>query len=251
MLTEERYAAILRILSEKQAVTVQELTKALGASESTVRRDLTALHKAGRLYKVYGGATSIDNNYSSNEVDMETKRALHREEKVAIARRAASLVKKNDFVYLDAGTTTLQIIDFLQADTATFVTNGMPQASRLTARGFKTYILGGLLKSTTEAVTGTEALQSLKMYNFTRGFFGTNGISIQSGFSTPDAAEGLVKKAAFERCKHVYVLADRSKFNQIYPITFGRLSSATILTDRLDDPKYREYTTIMEGEYPT
>ena len=59
MLTEERYAAILRILAEKKAVTVQELTRALDASESTVRRDLTALHKSGRLYKVYGGATAV------------------------------------------------------------------------------------------------------------------------------------------------------------------------------------------------
>ena len=55
MLTEERYAAILRILAEKKAVTVQELTRILDASESTVRRDLVALHKSGRLYKVYGG----------------------------------------------------------------------------------------------------------------------------------------------------------------------------------------------------
>ena len=52
MLTEERYAAILRILAEKKAVTVQELTRILDASESTVRRDLVALHKSGRLYKV-------------------------------------------------------------------------------------------------------------------------------------------------------------------------------------------------------
>ena len=55
MLTEERYATILRILEEKKAVTVLDLTQALGASESTVRRDLAALHKSGRLYKVYGG----------------------------------------------------------------------------------------------------------------------------------------------------------------------------------------------------
>ncbi|MBR1695871.1 MAG: DeoR/GlpR transcriptional regulator, partial [Selenomonas sp.] len=53
MLTEERYATILRILEEKKAVTVLDLTRALNASESTVRRDLTALHKNGRLYKVY------------------------------------------------------------------------------------------------------------------------------------------------------------------------------------------------------
>ena len=139
MLTEERYAAILRILAEKKAVTVQELTRILDASESTVRRDLVALHKSGRLYKVYGGATSIDNNYSSSEEDMKTKRELHTEGKIAIARRAASLVRKNDFVYLDAGTTTLHMIDFLQEPTAVFVTNGMPHAAKLAAKGFMTY----------------------------------------------------------------------------------------------------------------
>ena len=73
MLTEERYATILRILKEKQAVTVPELTRALCTSESTIRRDLTALHKRGMLYKVYGGATSIDSNYTAMEEDMPTK----------------------------------------------------------------------------------------------------------------------------------------------------------------------------------
>ncbi len=248
MLTEERYAAILRILAEKKAVTVQELTRILDASESTVRRDLVALHKSGRLYKVYGGATSIDNNYSSSEEDMKTKRELHTEGKIAIARRAASLVRKNDFVYLDAGTTTLHMIDFLQEPTAVFVTNGMPHAAKLAAKGFKTFILGGRLKSSTEAVIGTEAVNALKLYNFTKGFFGTNGISTGSGFSTPDDSEGLVKKSALERCSHAYVLADCSKFNKIYPITFANISGATIITDLLEDKKYRDYTTVLEGE---
>ncbi|MBQ1856416.1 MAG: DeoR/GlpR transcriptional regulator, partial [Anaerovibrio sp.] len=98
MLTEERYAAILKILAEKKAVTVLELTKALQTSESTVRRDLTALHRSGRLYKVYGGATIIDNNYSNAEEDMQTKWDLHPEEKVAIGRKAAELITGEDFV---------------------------------------------------------------------------------------------------------------------------------------------------------
>ena len=248
MLTEERYAAILRILAEKKAVTVQELTRALDASESTVRRDLSALHKSGRLYKVYGGATSIDNNYSSNEEDMRTKREKHKEGKIAIARHAASLIRRGDFVYLDAGTTTLHMIDFITEPSAVFVTNRMLHALKLAELGFKTVILGGRMKDTTEAVIGTEALSMLSVYNFTRGFFGANGISIESGFSTPDAPEGLVKKSALHRCTHAYVLADASKFNKIYPITFAALPDATILTDHLEDKKYRDYTTILEGE---
>ena len=248
MLTEERYATILRILEEKKAVTVLDLTQALGASESTVRRDLAALHKSGRLYKVYGGATSLDNNYSSAEEDMKTKNDLFPEEKIAIARKAAGLIKPRDFVYLDAGTTTLHLIDFLTETSAVFVTNGMQHAARLSAKGFKVFIIGGAVKAITEAVVGTEAMESLKNYNFTKGFFGTNGISPKSGFSTPDADEGTIKSAALLRCKEAFVLADRSKFNKISPITFAHLSSATIITGRLEDKKYRDYTTVIEGE---
>ena len=143
MLTEERYATILRILKEKQAVTVPELTRALCTSESTIRRDLTALHKRGMLYKVYGGATSIDSNYTAMEEDMPTKSSRCTEEKIAIARRAASLVTRKDFVYIDAGSTTLHMVDFLQERQAVYVTNGLPHASRLSLKGFKVFLLGG------------------------------------------------------------------------------------------------------------
>ena len=235
MLTEERYATILRILE---------------ASESTVRRDLSALHKSGRLYKVYGGATAIDNSYTSAEEDMKTKRELFAEEKTAIARKAASLVKRKDFVYIDAGSSTLRLIDFLEEKGAIYVTNGISHAARLTARGFRVFILGGELKAVTEAVIGTEALANLKNYNFTKGFFGTNGISTKSGFSTPDSDEAMIKGEALTRCKHAYVLADHSKFDRITPISFAMLSAASIITGRLQerDRKYMDYTTIIEGE---
>ena len=77
---------------------------------------------------------------------------------------------------------------------------------------------------------------------------GANGISIESGFSTPDSSEGLVKSEALSRCEHAYVLADQSKFNKISPITFANISSATIITGHLRDKNYRDCTTILEGE---
>ena len=67
MLTEERYAAILKLLEEKKAVSVLELTELLNSSESTIRRDLTALHRMGKLTKVHGGATSINGVYQVTE----------------------------------------------------------------------------------------------------------------------------------------------------------------------------------------
>jgi DeoR family fructose operon transcriptional repressor len=197
---------------------------------------------------VYGGATSIDNNYTIAEEDMKTKNDLFPEEKIAIARKAAGMIKRKDFVYIDAGSTTLHLIDFLTETSAVFVTNGMQHAAKLAAKGFKVFIIGGAVKAVTEAVVGTEALNNLKCYNFTKGFFGTNGISPKSGFSTPDADEGTIKSAALARCKNAYILADQSKFNKISPITFANISSATIITGRLEDKKYRDYTTVIEGE---
>ncbi len=249
MLTEERYAKILHILKEKQAVTVPDLTRLLDASESTVRRDLTVLHKNGRLNKVYGGATAIDGSLlSSSEEDMRTKSDLHTEEKLMIGRRAAALIREGDFIYLDAGSTTFSMIEFIPPVNAVFVTNGLPHAAKLAGRGLKVFILGGKIKATTEAVIGTEALHTLQTYNFTKGFFGANGISLKSGYTTPDPSEGLVKGEALTRSKNAYVLADSSKFNRISPTSFADLSAASIITERLPDKKYRKHTTILEGE---
>jgi PAS domain-containing protein len=139
-------------------------------------------------------------------------------------------------------------LHFLTEKGATYVTNGLPHASKLSSHGFKVFILGGALKATTEAVVGSGAIRSLEAYNFTKGFFGTNGISTQSGYSTPDADEGEVKGEAMKRCKNAYVLADRSKFNRVAPITFGSISSATIITGPLEDKKYRDFTNILEAE---
>jgi len=246
VLTEERYAVILKVLDDKKAVAVTDLTKLLNASESTIRRDLTALHNKGKLYKVYGGATSLHTNYSTLEEDTATKKTLHAEEKNEIARYAASLIEPDDFVYLDAGTTTEYMIDWIAEMKATFVTNGIVHASRLADRGFSVFILSGRVKSSTGAVIGTESLDSLERYNFTKGFFGTNGISIKAGYSTPDTVEGSVKATAMAHCRQAFVLADESKFNKVAPISFAAISRATILTTKLADKKYRDYTTILE-----
>ena len=246
MLTEERYATILQILEEKKAVTVLELTKVLNSSESTVRRDLNSLHKTGKLYKVYGGATAINNSYSTLEEDVHTKHDLYMDEKNQIAKAAAQLIKRTDFIYLDAGTTTESMLDFLTEKNATYVTNGIAHALKLVARGFKVFVIGGALKGATEAIIGPEAINNLKCYNFTKGFFGTNGISTKAGFSTPDASEALVKSEALSRCRKAFILADASKFNKISPITFANISCATIITTTLKDRKYRDYTNIME-----
>ena len=112
MLTEQRYDIILKLLEEKNSITVAEVKELLNTSESTVRRDITALHNAGKLVKVFGGAVACDRTVVTHEPTVEQKAAVNVEEKQLVAAKAASLIGPEDFVYLDAGTTTACIGEF-------------------------------------------------------------------------------------------------------------------------------------------
>lgn len=107
-------------------------------------------------------------------------------------------------MFLDAGTTTGYMLDYLENTKASFVTNAVSHARLLAQKGIRVSLLGGEMKDPTEAVAGSQAMQLLKMHHFTRGFFGTNGITLREGFTTPDINEALVKKTAMEQCPEEY-----------------------------------------------
>ncbi|MGG7144707.1 DeoR/GlpR family DNA-binding transcription regulator [Clostridium nigeriense] len=246
MLTEERHKFILDELRRKSVVYVSELVKMLDTSESTIRRDLTFLNSEGKLKKVHGGATLLEREFNTKDDYVSIRENLNMKDKAIIARYAAALVKKDDFVYIDSGTTTNLMIDYLEEKNAVYVTNGINQAKKLISKGFKTYIIGGELKSSTEAIVGVEAINSLKKYNFTKGFFGTNGIYEYRGYTTPDMREALVKEEAIKRTRNPFILADKTKFNEISCITFAELDEAVIITTKLEDTRYYDETKVVE-----
>lgn len=246
MLSEERYQIILQLLQEKKAVSVAGLTDVLGISESTIRRDLNTLAGMGKINKVHGGATVVEEKRNTGEENVTERLNKHMEEKLMIAKYAVQLINNDDFIYLDAGTTTGQMIDVMPDTQAVFVTNGIDHAKRLTQRGYKVYLLGGELKISTEAMVGATAQDALKQYNFTKSFIGTNGIHEQYGFTTPDVREAMIKKEVMNRSFMRVVLADSSKFGQISSVTFGNLSQACIVTEQLRNNKYGDYTVIRE-----
>ena len=249
MLSEERHKLILEKLERESVVYLNDLVKYLNTSESTIRRDLTALDKAGLLKKVHGGATSLK-EISINTTDdiVENRQSLNIDEKLKIAEYAASLIEDNDLVYIDAGTTTELMINFISNTKAVFVTNGIVHARKLIKKNCTTYILGGELKLTTEAIVGAETVNSLRKYNFTKGFFGTNGVDIDRGFTTPDVKEAMVKEEALHRSRKRFVLCDQSKFDEISSITFADIKDAKIITTNLENNIYKHQTEILEVE---
>ncbi len=167
-----------------------------------MRRDITALHNAGKLVKVFGGAVASDHVVTPQEPTVAQKITVHVSEKQRIAEYAAGLIGQGEFIYLDAGTTTGYMLEFFCDKDVTVVTNAVAHAQRL-AKSRRKSPAG---RRRTEKVrrkllVGSEAMQTLRKYHFTKGFFGTNGVTKKAGFTTPDANEAMVKKTAIEQCQ--------------------------------------------------
>ncbi len=246
MLTQDRQAKILSILNEQGSVTVSRLTEILSASESTVRRDLAMLASEGKLNKVHGGATALNQEFIKFEDNIEEKLTKHTNEKAKIAEYAASQIQDDDFVFVDAGTSTLLMTAYLKNSKATFVTNGIEHAKQLAKNGCITIVLGGQLKQSTEAIIGLVAAMNLQKYSFTKAFIGTNGISEKQGFTTPDTEEAMLKAVAIERSFVTYVLADSSKFEKVSAVTFASIDNACIVTDKCKNEKIQKRTVVKE-----
>lgn len=238
MLETERHEIILRLLKEKNTVKIQELVELTNSSESTIRRDLTQLEQKEYLKRVHGGAARLQGKLQ--EPSMTEKSLKNPQEKQMIAEYAAGLVEEGDSIYLDSGSTILEMIPHLP-NNIVVVTNGIMNVPLLLEKNIKTYIIGGLVKPSTKAMIGRDAEKSLEHYRFDKCFIGVNGIHPQFGFTTPDQEEAAIKQHAIILSRESYVLADQSKFFEIAFAKIANLNEATIITNELDEEVKKEY----------
>lgn len=231
MLAPQRRERIVELVESQGSVSARALVSELDASPATIRRDIEALAEAGLVIKVHGGATALSGFvFEAADRGMDERYGLSVEEKKLIGIYAASLLQADDFIYIDAGSTTEALVDALDIAGLTVVTNSVVLARKLVGKGYRTFLTGGELKASTEALVGPEALAGIQRYHFTKGFFGTNGATRDQGFTTPDINEAQVKRMAMERSHERFVLADASKFGRIAPVTFSDFTAATLIT---------------------
>ena len=246
MLSEERRDLILQEVNEKKSVTIEELQKCIGVSESTIRRDIIQLSRQGKLARVHGGAVALEDVPKATKATSHVSESTNMEEKLRIASFAAGLIKPGDSVFIDSGTTTEYMTEFIEEYKATYVTNSILNARKLVERGFKVFLVGGELKENTEVVVGADAILNIQRYHFTKGFFGTNGVSSKAGLTTPDVREALVKRVAIECTEpgQRYILADHGKFGLMSAVTFSDFGGVVLLTDKKQDKQYNEIADI-------
>ena len=234
VLARQRHEVILGEVQAKGAVRVAELAAQLGVSDMTVRRDLDVLDEAGLVEKVHGGATSLGDR-SAAEPGFAAKSLRNTDEKMAIARAAATLVRAGTAIGVTAGTTTWQLAYHL-TDIADLivVTNSIRVAEvfHQIQRADRTVILTGGMRTPSDALVGPVAVQALRTLHFDAVFMGVHGMSAKAGFTTPNLSESETNKAFVEATQQLVVLADHTKWNVTGLSAIAPLDEAdTVVTD--------------------
>ncbi|WP_392450032.1 DeoR/GlpR family DNA-binding transcription regulator [Staphylococcus massiliensis] len=230
MLSEKRYELIVQELNKSEIVSLQSLVKSVGVSESTIRRDLSQLQQQGVLKRVHGGAMLT--KPKRPELSMFDKKTLNTDEKTDIGKLAAEQIQDGDFIFIDAGTTTYEMISCINAKDVVVVTNGVTHVEALTQKGIKTFLLGGEVKHTTLATIGDRAVDTLRKYRFSKVFLGMNGFDYDNGFTTPDDKEALIKSTAIELGFQHYILVDHSKYNDVHFAHVNLKSNSYVITSK-------------------
>lgn len=215
-------------IAQSGEVRISELSERYGVTEMTIRRDLEKLEEGGSVRRTFGGAI-----YVYRDVALQDRTGLYMDEKVRIGRQAASLIAPGESVFLDGGTTTLQIARALKAgQQITVVTNALNIAAELAAKQIPTIMTGGMLLESTHSLVGPIAAQSLSGMAFDRAFLGATGLSEAHGFSNSNLYEAEIKRIAVRQARETTVVLDRTKFGARVLVSFAGLADVKrIVTD--------------------
>lgn len=211
LLSAERERVILSALST-EARSIGELSDELKVSEATVRRDLQSLEKRGKAKRVHGGA--IIRKKTNFEPLFTEKESFNKNLKYNIAARAFKLIEDGDIIYLDGGTTVLELAKLIKNSkirSLTVVTNSIMAAAELMDCSVKLVLCGGECRSLSRTLVGPLTEPVINRLHLKKAFMGTIGLSAQRGMSTTDPAEAYTKRLILDRSDKVILLADSSK----------------------------------------
>lgn len=225
MLTRQRQQHILDALRRDGQVVAKVLSESLGLSEDTIRRDLRELAAQGRLQRVHGGALPV----APAEADFAGRQRLAPQEKVAIGRAAAAMVQPGQVVFVDGGTTAVQLARHLPpALRATVVTHSPSVAVELVEHpGVEVVLIGGRLFKHSVVAVGAAAVEAIARIHADLYFMGVTGVHAQAGLSTADMEEAGVKRALMAAAGDTVVMASSEKLGAASPYVIAPLDAAT------------------------
>jgi DeoR/GlpR family transcriptional regulator of sugar metabolism len=209
MLVEQRRQRVLDLLTAKGFVALDDLARDLGASHSTIRRDLDYWHRQGSIRRTHGGAIYVGD--ATVLPALEERSAFQTEEKRAIAKVAAGRIHTGDTVLLDGGTTTLEVARLLVGRSVQVVTNSLPIAQLFaSSRDTDLVIVGGYVYPKTGVALGPLAVRMLEDVHVHLTVLSVGGIT-ERGFFNSNLLLVETERAMLRCADEVVVVADHTK----------------------------------------
>ncbi|WP_026389638.1 DeoR/GlpR family DNA-binding transcription regulator [[Acholeplasma] multilocale] len=232
MIKEQRYEVIRNYLDKREIVLIEDLANELNIPLTTLRRDINELVKKNLVLKHHGGVESIKEKNIVTEDFLESKVLKNVAEKEEVARKAISKIKMHESIFIDAGSNGYFVAKMLDPKLdLMIVTNSISNVYKLAENGHKNiYLLGGKFKAVTGAITGFEAIEALKNYNFDKSFIGVNVIDEDFNIYTTSSDHAQIKIEIIKHSQKAYGLADSSKYNSKSFYRFGDNSDLELIS---------------------
>ncbi len=233
MVPEDRKKQILELLEDRGYLTVEEIARSLYISPPTVRRDLKAMDEEGIIRRTHGGASHINSERKEFPFDLRNRTCI--EEKRIIGRIAAELIKDNDHLFIDTGSSCYAMVEALPADIGlTVLTNCIPTLQALSRR--PRLILEcpcGRYNPQHRSICGEEASRFIYTRHAHYYIASATGISVQNGVNLLSDMDLEVKRAMMSQADQTVLLMDHSKISKCYYYKAFDISDVDILiTDR-------------------
>lgn len=214
MLQEQRYDHILTALTEHGYLTMDHVAELFGVSIATARRDFIELEKRDLVERTRGGIRLKREKRGDRLPPMDIRDTRNVLAKEAIARRAASLIRPEDVIIIDGGTTTLHLARSLPDYSLTVITNSLPHAMAINESHSDSNIeivtTGGTLHSTWSMSYGPQAIACLSEFHSHWAFLSGQGIN-QDGLFNPNQMVVEVERTMVSCADKIVVLADHTK----------------------------------------
>ncbi len=217
-----------KYITDHELCTMEELVAVFNVSMNTVRNDVKSLVSKNAVRKVYGGVASVSQSIIT-AFDQRSDRNI--ENKNKIAKEAAGFIEEGDVIFIDSGTTTMKIMDYLDYHlNITIITHNLSVInSCIPYDTIRVIGLPGVLERKTRSFHDVDTPKILERYNVDKAFLAATSITEIGRLSNTSAIECTIKSKALEISKQRYLLVDASKFNRKSLMTFGLLSDIDCL----------------------
>lgn len=225
---------------QQKTVTLDQLCEKFNVSKNTIRRDIDELVQHEKIKKIYGGVT-VEGFRSMASFD--ERNITNFEQKQLIAKKAAELVNDNEIIFIDSGSTTMHMIEYIKdRKNLTILTNSIEATLRsIPFPNINVISLSGILNRKTLSFTGTSAADVLAQFNISKSFMASTGISTIGGATNSSSSETDIKRTAILKSQKSYLLVDHTKFGVVSLMTFSSFDKIdAVITDAMPSDDLKE-----------